>query len=111
MKTSVKFREVLLSEINKGMADIFGEETAKAVYYHLDKNYSLKLEDIPKKPKIFSKALKNMFGKVGAKVIEVSLIKNLSSKFNLKYQKQGSVKFSDYMNELVHNVVEERERL
>lgn len=102
MRRGIKFKELLLSEIDGGMTDIFGKETAKAVYYHLDKNYSLKLEDIPRKPKIFSKALESIFGKLGAEVIEMSLIKNLSSKFKLKHQKKEELKFSDYMNELMH---------
>ena len=103
LKRKKKFKELLLSQIAKSINEIFGKDTAKTVYYYLEKNYSLKLEDIPEKPEVFSKALESMFGKLGAEVIETFLIKNVSSKFEVTYQRKEGYGFSDYVNELMHS--------
>ena len=104
LKRKRKFKE-LLSEIDKSINQLLGKNTAKTVYYYLKKNYSLKLEDIPQKPKVFSKALESMFGKVAAEVVEACLINNLSSKFEITYQRKENYKFSDYVNELLHSSI------
>lgn len=101
LKGKRKFKELLLVEIDRSMNQIFGRATVKTVYYYLEKNYSLKLKDIPEKPKVFSKALQSMFGKLGAEVIESLLIKTVSSKFEVAYQKKEGYEFSDYMSELI----------
>ncbi len=101
LKRKRKFKELLLSEIDESINQIFGKDTAKAVYYYLEENYSLKLADIPEKPKVFSEALESIFGKVGAEVIEALLIRDISSKFEVTHQRKEGCDFSDYVNELM----------
>lgn len=82
------------------MKNIFGETTAKAVYYHLQEGYLLKLEDIPEKPRAFAKAIKEIFGETGAEVIETLLVKDLCTKFGIKEQGKEIGNLVDCMGEL-----------
>lgn len=105
LKRKRKFNVLLLSEIDESMNQFFGGDIANTVYYYLEKNYSLKREDIPEKPNLFSKALESMFGKLGAEVIETFLIMNLSSKFEVTHQRKKGYKFSDCINKLMRSSV------
>lgn len=102
METGGNAKELFLSGMEDSINQILGKNVAKTVYYHLEKNYSLKLEDIPEKPEVFSEAIKNIFGQEGANVIEAFLIKELFTRFELVLQKKEDYKFSDYVYELLH---------
>lgn len=61
-----------------------GDEGKKAIYYHLEKNFTLKREEIPKKPEIFWKGLNSIFGEEGADTIGKWIIRKLRMSFYLK---------------------------
>lgn len=103
-----KPHKTLLSALDESMKNIFGESTAKAVYYHLKEGYLLKLEDIPKKPEAFAKAIKEMFGDTGAEVIETLLVKDLCTKFKIEGQKKEIDKLVDCLDEFKAKCIEER---
>jgi hypothetical protein len=95
-----KFHETLLSALDESLKNIFGETTAKAVYYHLQKGYLLKFQDIPEKPQTFAKAIREMFGETGAEVIETLLVRDLCAKFRIGEQKKEIGKLADCLDEL-----------
>ena len=82
------------------MKNIFGESTAHAVYYHLEKKHLLKLDDILEKPQTFSMAIKEMFGETGAEVIETLLVKDLCAKFKIRGQRKKTGKLVDCLDGL-----------
>lgn len=101
-----RFYKTLLSALDESMKNIFGENTAKAVYYHLREGHLLKLEDIPKKPQTFAKAIKEIFGAPGAEVIETLLVKDLCTKFRIKGQRKDIDRLVDCMHELKITCIE-----
>jgi len=101
-----RFYRTLLSALDESMKNIFGENTAKAVYYHLREGYLLKLEDIPTKPQTFAKAIKEIFGETGAEVIETLLVKDLCTKFRIKGQRKDIDRLVDCMHELKITCIE-----
>jgi len=78
--------KTLLTALDESMENIFGKSATRAVYYFLEENYSLKLEDIPEKPQIFAKAIEEIFGDTGANVIETLLVNDLLSQLGIKNQ-------------------------
>jgi len=55
-----------------------GQSVSQVIYFHLEKNFGIKKENIPNQPEALSKALHAIFGK-GAKVIEQLILqKNLT---------------------------------
>lgn len=102
-----KFHETLLSALDKSMKNIFGESTAHAVYYHLEKKHLLKLDDILEKPQIFSIAIKEMFGETGAEVIETLLVRDLCAKFKVRGQRKETSKLVDCLDGLKVTCIKE----
>jgi len=65
---------------------VLGNGGKRVIYYYLEKNFMLKREDIPKKPKKFLKGLDLMFGEQGKDLIEKWIVEKLKITFNLKQQ-------------------------
>jgi len=101
-----KFHKILLSTLDESMKNIFGENTVKAVYHHLQEGYLLKLEDIPKKPQTFAEAIKEIFGETGAEVIETLLVKDLCTKFKIKGQRKDIDRLVNCMDALNATCIE-----
>lgn len=95
-----KFNEKLLVVLDKSMKNIFGENTVNAVYYHLQKRYLIKLEDIPEKPQVFAEAIKEIFGATGADVIETFIVRDLCDKFRIGGQRKEISKLVDFLDEV-----------
>jgi len=68
-------RETLILAIEQGLSAL-GESVAQVIFYNIDKKYSLKREDIPKKPDRFAEALGAIFGS-GAITIEKLIIQSV----------------------------------
>jgi len=86
----------LLDAIDEGMLLLLGENSRKAVYYHLEKDYSLERNEIPKKPEAFADGLKKIFG-AGSAVIEKFVLVSFYSKLGLKFEEKKRYDFTDYI--------------
>lgn len=100
MKTRKGSREKLLDVLDESFKSIFGENTAKAVYYHLREGHLLKLEDIPEKPQGFAEALREIFGEAGAEVIETLLVKDICAKFGIEVHGKEIDRLADCIEEI-----------
>lgn len=75
----------------------FGESPRQAIYFHLNKNFRLQKEEIPRDADEFSQALNTIFGP-GAELIEKIIVKNLYSKLNLNFEEKSRFEFVDYIS-------------
>ncbi|UCB59809.1 MAG: DUF3227 domain-containing protein [Candidatus Bathyarchaeota archaeon] len=107
MSDNGKVSEILLSALDESLKDIFGKTAAKAVYYHLRTQYLIGLEDIPKKPRLFAKAIREIFGGAGAEVIETLIVKDLCAKFRSSAQMLDICTLEDCMDKLKLRSVKE----
>jgi len=92
-----QFRQVLLEAIDEGLL-VLGENSRKAVYFHLQNMFSLKKENVPDRPEVLVKGLKKIFG-AGAKAIETWILKSLYQKLGAKYEEKKNSQFEDYLND------------
>jgi dsRNA-specific ribonuclease len=90
------FEKVLIESVDYGLL-ILGESARRSIYFHLDQDYSLQKEKIPENPEAFADALESIFG-AGSLVIEISILKNLTSKLGLKYEEKKDFSFVDSVN-------------
>jgi hypothetical protein len=98
-KRTESLDDLLLNVIDETLKHVFKEPSAKVIYDYLGKQCHLKREEIVEKPEVFSAGLKRLL-KSGAVVIEKMILKNLSSKLQLKYEEKEGYEFSDYLKEL-----------
>ena len=98
-----KLASLLLTSVNETINKIFKEAGAKVIFDFLEKNYDLKLEEIVKKPEVFSTGFERLTVSA-AFMIEMMILENLYSKLDLKFVEKKGYEFSDYVNELRRNI-------
>ena len=85
----LEFENLLLEAIDQSLS-VLGESSRISIYFHLEKTYGVKRQDIPQKPEAFVSAVEKIFGP-GAKIIENMVSKGLCEKAGLCTQ-DGAVK-------------------
>ncbi len=96
-KTEFDKRLVLVTE--KVLKEIFGDAATASICRYLEKNYDLKLEEIPSKLDVFSRALESYLDS-GATVIEEIILKNLHSKSEVDSGRFREKTFQQRLSEL-----------
>lgn len=103
-ETDSEFRQVFFEAVDEGLL-VLGESGRNAVYFHLQKLYSLRREDISSKPEAFMESLRKIFG-VGAEVIERAILKSLYRKLGLNYKEKEQYNFVTCLNDAKHVAVQ-----
>ena len=89
------FEKLFMEAVDEGL-ETLGESGKHTIFFHLEKSYSIKRHEIPKKPEAFARGLEKIFG-AGASVLEKLIVKSLCSKLGLKYEDVESRPFADYV--------------
>jgi len=89
------FEKLFIEAVDEGL-EVLGESGRQMIFFHLDKSYSIKKREIPKKPEAFATGLEKIFG-AGASVLEKLIVKSLYSKLGLKYEDKEDRPFADYV--------------
>jgi len=98
MEEKVKdFDKLFIEAVDEGLG-VLGESGRQMIFFHLEKSYSIKRHEIPRKPEAFAAGLEKIFG-AGASVLEKLIVKSLYSKLGLKYEDKEERKFADYVKE------------
>jgi len=95
------FEKLFIEAVDEGLGTL-GESGKHMIFFHLDKSYSVKKHDIPKRPEAFAKGLEKIFG-AGATVLERLILKSLYSKLGLEYENLETRPFADYVNYVREN--------
>ena len=93
------FRNIFAEAVEEAL-DTLSESGKQAVLYYIEKNFSIKKEEIPNKPEAFAEALQKIFG-LGAYVIQKLILQKFYFKLGLEYGVKNGYTFIDYLNEAV----------
>ena len=83
----VNFEKLLLEAIDENLASM-GESPKQAIYYHLEKGFNVKKQEIPCKTEAFVLAVEKLFG-IGANFIESLILKKPYEKAGLKGKEES----------------------
>jgi len=72
------FEELLAEAVDEGLSSL-GDSAKQAIYFHLEKTFSIEKQNIPNKIEEFTNAIEKIFG-LGAKTLEIRIIKSLYEK-------------------------------
>jgi hypothetical protein len=91
------FEKLLLQAVDEGLASL-GDSSKQAIYFHLDKNFNIKKEQIPGKIDAFSDAIEKIFG-MGANFLETVIMKQLYEKVggDLDWNESTRLAFTEYV--------------
>jgi hypothetical protein len=90
-----RYNEQVSNVIDRVLRQVFGEEATLLIYRHLERNYSLKREEIGQKIELFAQGLED-FLRSGAIVVERKILEDI-------YQSSGLIKRWE-----LENVADER---
>ena len=69
------FMKLLLEAVDETLSSL-GNSSKRAVYFYLERNFSIKKQDIPNRIEEFTDAIEKLFGN-GAKILEIQIMKHL----------------------------------
>ena len=72
------FETLLVEAVDEGLSAL-GDSAKQAIYFHLEKTFSIEKQNIPNKIEEFTNAIEKIFG-LGAKILEIKIIKYLYEK-------------------------------
>ena len=90
------FEKIFMEAVDEALM-VLGESGKHMVFFHLERSYSIKKDEIPKKPEAFITGLRKIFGS-GATVLEKLILENLCSKLGLQYERKDDYTLVDYLN-------------
>ncbi len=99
------FDKALLSAIEDGLCPL-GDSSRKAIFFHLEKSFGIRKENIPTKLKEFREALEGIFGP-GAQTIGRLITKYLQSELGLNSKPVESLDIVEYVDIVKRQVCEE----
>jgi len=93
------FDKLLLKAVDEALASL-GDSVKQMFYYHLEKSFGLRKEDVPKRIKAFAQVIEAIFGP-GAYYLESLIVKRLYEKTGVvfKWDKSKPFGFADYVAE------------
>jgi len=91
------FDKLLLEAVDEGLSSM-GESSKQAIYFHLEKGFNLKRQEIPCKIDVFAHSIEKIFG-LGANFLEVLIMKRLHEKVGgrFKWQRAQDFEFTEYV--------------
>ncbi len=95
---SKDFDKLLLGSIDEALLSL-GESIQQSIYFHLEKTFHLKRDDIPSKLERFQEGLEKIFG-LGARFIEILVMKSLYAKIDRPFtmDNNGEMEFIKYVD-------------
>jgi len=92
------FRKLLLEAVDEVFSSL-GDSAKRAIYFHLQKTFKIKKQEIPNKIDEFTNAIEKIFGD-GAKLIEIQIMKHLYEKVGNEFgyfPEEDDLLFTEYV--------------
>jgi len=93
---SGSMESLLVEVVDDTLKEILGKNAAEIIYDYLKNEFSLGLEEIPRKPEAFSTGLNKFIGS-GSLALEKAIVKNIYSKLRLEREEKEGFTFSDHV--------------
>ena len=93
------FKELLLEAVDTALSSL-GDSSKQAIYFYLEKNFTVEKQEIPNKVEEFANAIEEMLG-YGAKILEVEIMKQLYMRIGNGFEyfpEKEDLLFVDYID-------------
>ncbi len=96
-KRRAEFDKLLQSAVDDSLTTL-GESVKQAIYFHIENRFNVSKKNLSENLEDFQFGLEKIFG-VGARFIEILIMKNLHSKIGLPLEIEGdALEFVKYIN-------------
>ena len=101
------FEELFLEAVDEQLT-LLGDSPKQALYSHLEKGFSIKTQEIPRRSEAFADAMEKIFGQ-GANYLEVLIVKRLHSRIGLDVNLGTSdLTFTEHIESAKRHYIEDR---
>jgi hypothetical protein len=93
------FEKLLLDAVDEGLAWL-GDSARRTIYSHLENDFNIKRQDIPRNIKGFADAIEKIFG-AAAGLLEIQIMKKLHERVGDSFRyfpQQEDLVFTEYVN-------------
>ncbi len=90
------FKGIVLQAVDEGLM-VLGNTVRHALYYHAERIYHVKREEVPDRLAAFHEALSSLLG-AGARIVERCIAQNLYNKLGLEFEEHEGWTLVDYVN-------------
>jgi hypothetical protein len=97
--------------VDEGLSSL-GETSKEAIYFHLEKSFNIKKQEIPKKIKSFARAIEKIFG-LGANFLEILIMRQLYERIGGIFEccESTDLAFTEYVTAAKQSFLKKREIL
>lgn len=102
------FDKLLLEAVDEGLSSL-GESPKQAIYFHLEKSFNIKKQEIPHKIEAFADAVQKIFG-LGANFVETLIVKSLHEKIGevFEWHESTDLAFAEYVTMAKRSFLEKK---
>jgi len=101
------FEKILLEAVDEQLTSL-GESSKQALYFHLERGFNIKRNEIPRKTEAFVSAMEKIFGQ-GANYLEILIMKRLHEKIGYKVRARSpNLTFAKYVEAAKRSYCEEK---
>lgn len=93
------FENSFVASIDESITGVLGERVTQAVYDALEKNFSIRREEVPHRVNDFALGLEKAFGIAPSETISRVIVKRLYSKLGLAFVEAAGWRLPDYVRE------------
>ncbi|MCX8177963.1 MAG: hypothetical protein N3F10_06700 [Candidatus Bathyarchaeota archaeon] len=92
-----RFDELLIEAVDEALSSL-GESVKQAIYFHLQNQFHLSKDEIPRRIRDFANGIEAMFGP-GARFIEILIMKKLYNKVGgfIEWDEHKEFTFAEYV--------------
>lgn len=109
--TEKAFRRLLLKAVDSTLSSL-GDSAKQSIYFHLEKKFDIRRDEIPGRIEDFDHGLEKIFG-AGTRFLEVLIMKKLYEEMGskgkiLKLNQGKELKFADYVKAVERTYLQEK---
>jgi hypothetical protein len=95
-ESSQRFDSIVLGAFDEVLL-VLGENSKRLIFQHVEKNFHVRHEELPKKPETLHKILESLLGASATKMVEDMIAKKVYDKLGLRYEKHDRSTLIDYL--------------
>ena len=96
LELSRPFDSAVLRAVDEGLA-VLGESVRDSIYYHLERSYGIRRDEVPERLEAFHQALRGLLGE-GGRTVEAPIAKSLHGQLGLEFKGQPNCTLVEYVN-------------
>lgn len=90
------FNSTVLRAVDEGLA-VLGESVRISIYYHIERSYGIRREEIPESLETFHQSLKGLLGQGGG-IVQALVAKSLYGQLRLEFRGRPNWTLAEYVN-------------